>query len=517
VRDQQRTFRVIRSLATDGADAYTDCFWEIPPGSTARRAGATVLGVRGGEAWGEPLIGGSHALALLNRGSSAIHVAASAVGVGLPGAKRYRLRNGWSHRTSLIGGEIAAEVAPYSSVLVRSLREVSARRGFGYNHAALGAGGHRIGTVLRCALASALAALCVALAPTGALAATNITGTWDCCGAGGAAEQDFVITDSSGSLSGKGLQPDGASFAVITGSVSGSSVTIVTTYEASFASGYVATFVGTVAASGQTMSGTWLSNAGQSGTWSATLAGGSGPSTTKKGSSFTAVQCTISAVAPETSTCTAQVAGYGSSHLVSPTGTVSFSASSGTVGTSCVLAATPGSPGISSCTVSYVPSASLSPGIPPPVSAHYSGDSNFGPASGESSYVPHSVVLFEDESVAEDTEISDGGTSEGIPVDLTNPNPFPVSADEMLTVSGYPSVANTSSASATALAARTQVIGHVSLKVAPLQTIATKVKLSPGGAKLLKKHKRLKAMLVVVTKRAGQPAKTVRRKLLIKI
>lgn len=389
---------------------------------------------------------------------------------------------------------------------------------FQYDDAALGTGGNLIGTVRRCALALtlvALASLCVALAPTGALAATNITGTWDCCGGGGAAEQDFVITDNSGSLSGKGLLPSGASFAVITGSISGNSVNIVTTYEASFAAGYVATFVGTVVG-GQTMSGTWSSSAGQSGTWSATLAGAPAPSTTTKGASFTAVQCTISTVAPGTSTCTAQVAGYGSSHLVSPTGTVSFSAKSGTIGSSCVLVATPGSPGISSCTVSYVPSATLSPGIPPPVSAHYSGDSSFGPSSGESSFVPRSVVLFEDENIADDTEVPDGGTSEGIPVDLTNTNPFPVSADEMLTVSGYPPVANTSSASATAVAARTQVIGHVSIKLAPLQTIATKVKLSSGGGRLLKKHKQLKALLVVVTKRSGQPAKTLNHKLLIK-
>ena len=291
-----------------------------------------------------------------------------------------------------------------------------------------------------------LAVLCVAFSASSALAATNITGTWDCCGDGGAAEQDFVITDSSGSLSGKGLLPGGTSFAVISGSISGSSVRIVTTYEASFVRATSATFVGTLEATGQGMSGTWSSNEGQSGTWSATLAGAP-PTTAKKGSSFTAVQCIISTVAANTSTCTAQVAGYGSSHAVSPTGSVTFSASSGTIGSGCVLAATPGSPGISSCTVSYVPSATLSAGTPPPVTARYSGDSNFGPSSGASSYVPHSVVLFEDESVTGATAVSDGGTSEGIPVDLTNTNPFPVSADEMLTVSGYPPVANSGSVS----------------------------------------------------------------------
>jgi hypothetical protein len=39
---------------------------------------------------------------------------------------------------------------------------------------------------------------------------------------------------------------------------------------------------------------------------------------------------------------------------------------------------------------------------------------------------------------------------------------------------------------------------------------------SPPAARLLKKHKQLKALLVVVTKRSGQPAKTLNHKLLIK-
>jgi hypothetical protein len=60
------------------------------------------------------------------------------------------------------------------------------------------------------------------------------------------------------------------------------------------------------------------------------------------------------------------------------------------------------------------------------------------------------------------------------------------------------------------------VIGHASVNVAPLQTIATKVKLTSGGARLLKKHEQLTAVLTVVTKRSGQPSKTIRHKLLIK-
>ena len=198
-------------------------------------------------------------------------------------------------------------------------------------------------------LLAALAALIIGMSAAPAGAAGGISGTWDCCGGGGAGAQDFIITDNGGSLSGEGVEPGGSPFAVISGHVSGTSVTIVTTYDPSFDAGYVATFIGTV--SGETMSGTWTSNADQSGTWTATLVAGTGNPTNKPaapGSSFTAVECTISIVAPDTSTCTAQVAGYSAKTPVSPTGTVSFHSSIGTVGTSCTLAPTPGSPGISS-------------------------------------------------------------------------------------------------------------------------------------------------------------------------
>jgi hypothetical protein len=123
------------------------------------------------------------------------------------------------------------------------------------------------------ALSAGLVALAsVTVAPT-AQATTDISGTWDCCGAGGAGAQDFVITKGTGSLVGTGIDPsDGAQYAKITGELSGDKVKIVTSYTGG--SSYVATFVGTVAASGRTMSGTWKSNAGQSGTWTATLASG---------------------------------------------------------------------------------------------------------------------------------------------------------------------------------------------------------------------------------------------------
>jgi hypothetical protein len=109
----------------------------------------------------------------------------------------------------------------------------------------------------------------------GALAASRnakITATWDCCGAGGAAIQFWKVSESSsGALSGSGLTTARTVFASISGRVSGRHVTLVTTYN-SFSPGYVATFVGKVAGGGRRMSGTWKSNRGQAGTWTATRA-----------------------------------------------------------------------------------------------------------------------------------------------------------------------------------------------------------------------------------------------------
>lgn len=380
-----------------------------------------------------------------------------------------------------------------------------------------------IGRLVLVAAIAAASAACMALAPAGALASVNITGTWDCCGEGGAGAQDFQITDSGGSLSGHGLEPGGSTFAVITGSVSGNSVTIVTTYEASFDAGYVATFTGSVAASGTSMSGSWQSNAAQSGTWTATLSGAPAtpepepskePKKSKKAASFTAVSCNISVVAPNTSTCTAQVAGYGAAQLVSPTGTVSFTATSGTVGSACTLVPTAGSPGISSCTVSYLPSPGLQPGMLPGVKARYSGDSAYPGSAGETSFTPQSVAIDGGEGIDQVAPEPDGSASEGIPVDLTNTNAFAVSADAQLTVSGYPQLANTSSVEPLAFAARTQVIGRAAYKLAPLQTLSAKVRLSKGALKLLKKRKKLHAVLVITTKAKGK-TRTVRQKLLI--
>jgi len=96
--------------------------------------------------------------------------------------------------------------------------------------------------------------------------ATDLSGRWQCCGAGGASAQDWLITGTGGS----GQIPGGGVFASISARLNGDRVTIITTYN-QLAPGYVATFTGTLSAGGSTMSGSWVSNRNQAGTWTATL------------------------------------------------------------------------------------------------------------------------------------------------------------------------------------------------------------------------------------------------------
>jgi len=75
------------------------------------------------EVWVKPLIDGSRAVALLNRGDGASTITTSAGAVGLPHASSYTLRNLWTHTTSATGGRISAQVPGDGTVLLR----VSAR------------------------------------------------------------------------------------------------------------------------------------------------------------------------------------------------------------------------------------------------------------------------------------------------------------------------------------------------------------------------------------------------------
>jgi alpha-galactosidase len=81
--------------------------------------GTLLSTVGNGEVWVKPLVGGSRAVALLNRGSSAIKIQTSASAIGLPSAPSYALRNVWTHTTSATGGSISAEVPGDGTVLLR--------------------------------------------------------------------------------------------------------------------------------------------------------------------------------------------------------------------------------------------------------------------------------------------------------------------------------------------------------------------------------------------------------------
>ena len=71
------------------------------------------------EVWVKPLSDGSRAVALLNRGSAPVRIAASALGVGLPRAADYAVRDVWAHRTTTTGGAFGAVVPAEGTALYR--------------------------------------------------------------------------------------------------------------------------------------------------------------------------------------------------------------------------------------------------------------------------------------------------------------------------------------------------------------------------------------------------------------
>jgi alpha-galactosidase len=80
----------------------------------------TVVGQEGsGQVWVKPLSGGERAVALLNRGSSAIRITTGAGAIGIAHAGSYQIENLWAHTTSTTTGEITARVAPHAAVLYR--------------------------------------------------------------------------------------------------------------------------------------------------------------------------------------------------------------------------------------------------------------------------------------------------------------------------------------------------------------------------------------------------------------
>jgi alpha-galactosidase len=81
--------------------------------------GTTVRQQGSGQVWIKPLTGGDRAVALLNRGSSAIRITTSTSAIRIPRAPSYRIKNLWAHTTVTTTGKITARVPPHAAVLYR--------------------------------------------------------------------------------------------------------------------------------------------------------------------------------------------------------------------------------------------------------------------------------------------------------------------------------------------------------------------------------------------------------------
>ncbi len=81
--------------------------------------GTLVASAASAEVWVKPMSDGSRAVALLNRGSTPVRIGANALGVGLPRAARYELRDLWAHRTTTTRGAFSAVVPGEGTALYR--------------------------------------------------------------------------------------------------------------------------------------------------------------------------------------------------------------------------------------------------------------------------------------------------------------------------------------------------------------------------------------------------------------
>ena len=93
-----------------------------------------------GQVWVKPLADASSAVALLNRGPTALPIATTAVAVGLAPARRYFLEDLWTGAKTSTTGAISALVPPASVVLYRAVRSMPERERRGFE------GRHRDGT-----------------------------------------------------------------------------------------------------------------------------------------------------------------------------------------------------------------------------------------------------------------------------------------------------------------------------------------------------------------------------------
>ena len=207
-----------------------------------------------------------------------------------------------------------------------------------------------------------------------------------------------------------------------------------------------------------------------------------------KPSAFVSVLCNIFPSAPSTSTCTADVGDLSTENRKTPTGTVTFTTSTGTLlGTSCQLALTPGLGNIASCTVGFQPAPETQQGAPLPVVAHYGGDSNFAAAEGSTSPQAVSAGVLTS-SVA--------NTSGFFEVPMVNPNYSAVTGTVTVSLAGA------AGSAAVGHTAGALAVGHFSLSRFGSKTL--RLKLSRAGLSKLRAKHTLKVLLSFNTVDAGK-------------
>jgi alpha-galactosidase len=83
-------------------------------------AQCTLLSHSGsGQVWVKPLADGTRAVALFNRGTSAVQITTTAAAIGLPMASRYALQDLWTNQTTTTKQTITAAVPAHGVVLYR--------------------------------------------------------------------------------------------------------------------------------------------------------------------------------------------------------------------------------------------------------------------------------------------------------------------------------------------------------------------------------------------------------------
>lgn len=349
----------------------------------------------------------------------------------------------------------------------------------------------------------------VDVAGAGAVGTPSIAGTWI---VGGAGPQTWAITSAGGRLSGTVSTASGP-ISPISGSISGTSVTIVTGPYIN-SPNFTATFVGTLDASAESMSGTWSSTKGQDGIWRATRTSHSPTTTTPTPTPSTQPTHTPTTLPSATQVncnpesphrpgalfeCIAMVSNASLVQpLLVPTGSVSFTVDTGGSGGfpashSCNLVHSETGGNTSFCAVDYAPPASGTPiGFQPPITATYSGSSVFAASSAH----PQSAL-----PLVRGASASQVGPN--VRLTMTCPSQTVCTGSVQMIASG----AQASAYRATA--AKTAVVASGGYSIAAGATAKVKLRLTSRGKALLKKHKHHLVVTLKILPKTGAPFRKV--------